>query len=160
MMAAPPTAKTTLSAMRPDDRRTRNGEPVARPIANPTIGPINGATSIAPMTTAALPTTRPSVAIPTETTSCNQYVVASLASRFSMVATNGERAVGELPSSRSSLSWVRTMAKGVKLATGADGRRSGGGRAHEFAGQALLGGAASARFETAASPSGGGAWGR
>jgi len=48
---------------------TKNGDPVASPIASPTIGPMRGATSMAPITTAVLPTTRPSVAMPTDTTS-------------------------------------------------------------------------------------------
>jgi hypothetical protein len=70
--AAPPTAQTTLNRMRVDERSTRNGEPAASPSASATIGPIKGATNIAPMMTAALPTTRPSVAMPIATVSCNQ----------------------------------------------------------------------------------------
>ncbi len=70
--AAPPMPTTTLSAMRPAERRTRKGDPEASPMASPTIGRMSGATSMAPITTALLPTTRPSVAIPIETTSCSQ----------------------------------------------------------------------------------------
>jgi hypothetical protein len=58
--------------MRPAECRTRNGDPAARPIASSRIGPINGAISIAPMTTALLPTTSPKVAMPIETTSQSQ----------------------------------------------------------------------------------------
>jgi len=92
MAAAPPIATATLRTIRPAERNTRNGEPVARPMARARIGPMSGATSIAPMMTAALPTTRPSVAIPIETPSCNQYEVDSLAFRASMPATRPERA--------------------------------------------------------------------
>jgi hypothetical protein len=69
IIAAPLIAIMTLSVMRPAERRTRKGDPEASPIARPTIGPISGATSIAPITTAVLPTTRPSVAIPIDTKS-------------------------------------------------------------------------------------------
>jgi len=70
--AAPPTPATMLATMRLDERRTRNGEPAANAMASARMGSINGAMSIAPMTTAVLPMTNPRVAMPTATRSCSQ----------------------------------------------------------------------------------------
>ncbi|HVG59750.1 MAG TPA: hypothetical protein VNA24_14430 [Hyalangium sp.] len=53
---------------------------------------------MAPMTTAVLPSTSPRVAIPTATTSWNQYEVASRASVRIIDATSGSRSVGPHPS--------------------------------------------------------------
>jgi hypothetical protein len=59
-------ATMMLSVTRTNARMSRSGEPTANPMPSSTIGPIRGETSIAPITTAVLLSTSPSVAIPAE----------------------------------------------------------------------------------------------
>ncbi len=63
------TTTSTLSPIRMADRSASSAEPTASPIASSTIGPMSGATSIAPMMTAPLSSTSPNVAIPAARTS-------------------------------------------------------------------------------------------
>src|SRR5512146_2701566 len=71
--AAPPTTTSTLSATRSAARSTRNDDPTANPIPSSIIGPMSGDTSIAPMTTAVLSSTRPTVAMPIARINWIQY---------------------------------------------------------------------------------------
>jgi hypothetical protein len=70
--AAAPTTITMLEIARRPVRNTSGVDPVASPIASSTIGRINGAISIAPITTAVLSSASPSVASAAAIPSCNQ----------------------------------------------------------------------------------------
>ncbi len=70
--AAPATTVAMLKTVRTTARTTSTADPTARPMPIATSGVISGETSIAPMTTAALPRTSPSVAMPIDTQSWNQ----------------------------------------------------------------------------------------
>lgn len=70
--AADPTTAATLPRPRMAARTTRKVELTTRPIPRLMIGPISGETSMAPITTAVLLRTRPSVAMPIASRSWSQ----------------------------------------------------------------------------------------
>ncbi len=94
MSAAPATTSTMLRETRKNARRTSSGEPTARPIPSSTVGVISGEMSIAPSTTAELPSARPRVAMAMASTSCSQYIAAPSTWLDSMWTTSRTRPSG------------------------------------------------------------------